>query len=114
MPYITPACIAEYEPVALSPRHNGWTELRQYRFLFALAETGSVSVACAEAGMSRTSAYGLRVHPKGEAFARAWDGAMEHAWTERLEAMVLEGVDRSDRSLAVLLRYLKPEKYGCD
>lgn len=114
MPYIAPACIAEYEPVALSPRHDGWTEVRQYRFLFALAETGNVALASREADMSPRSAYRLRTHPLGDRFARAWDGALDHNWAERLGALVTEEVDRSDRSLATLLRLLKPEKYGCD
>lgn len=112
MAYATPACIAEYRPVALSPRHDGWTEVRQYRFLFALAETGKVSVACREAGMSRQSAYWLRAHPRAEAFARAWDAAIDHRWADRLEAIARDGNARSDRSLATLLGLLRPEKYG--
>lgn len=116
MAYSTPACIAEYRPIALSPRHDGWTEVRQYRFLFALAETGNVSTACAEAGLSRRAAYRLRAHPKGAAFAAAWDAALDHQLAEWMETMERE-LDtrlRSDRSLGHLLRFHFPERFADD
>lgn len=106
-----PACIAGYSPVALSARHDGWTDLRQYRFLFALAETGRVSVACREAGMSRQSAYRPRADPRAVAFARAWDDALDHACIEQAGP---EPDPRalSDRSLCTLLRLLRPLRDG--
>jgi hypothetical protein len=97
--------------VTLSARHDGWTELRQYRFLFALAETGRISVAAREAGMSRQSAYTLREHPRAEAFAAAWDAALTHRDAVRA-AEHRNAPARSDRSIAESLRLLKPEKYG--
>lgn len=108
----TPACIAEYRPVTLAARHDGWTEVRQYRFLFALAETGKVSVACREAGMSRKAAYKLRADPRGTAFAQAWEGALDQHLAVRWAAPDLGGHTRSDRSLIHLLQLLKPEKYA--
>lgn len=111
MPDATPACIADYRPVALSPRRDGWTDLRQYRFLFALAETGRVSVACREAGMSRWSAYRLRDDPRARGFARAWDEALDHARDLRA-GPAPDLHDLSDRSLATLYRLLKPMRDG--
>jgi hypothetical protein len=107
----TPACIAGYDPVALSARHDGWTDLRQYRFLFALVETGRVSVACREAGMSRQSAYRLRADPRAVDFARAWDDAQGHASIARAGPEP-DPHAMSDRSLATLLRLLRPMRDG--
>lgn len=58
------------------PTHNGWTVERQAHFLGWLAETGSVSAACARVGMSRNSAYKLRRKRDAESFAAAWDAAL--------------------------------------
>lgn len=112
MPHTTPAFIAEYQPVALAARHDGWTDIRQYRFLFALAETGKVSVACREAGMSRKAAYLLRRHQRGAGFAHAWDAALTHFDAEWFRKMVETETVRSDRSLAILLQTTMPETYG--
>ena len=59
----------------MSPRHDGWTFVRQGDFIGFLAETGSVTRAAAEVGMSRASAYKLRGQPGAESFAAAWDVA---------------------------------------
>ena len=53
-----------------------WTDVAQAHFLGWLAETGSVSAACARVGMSRNSAYKLRKKPDAESFAAAWDAAL--------------------------------------
>lgn len=60
-------------------RHDGWTAERQREFLTVLAETGSVSQACRDAGVSSRSAYRLRQHPDAAAFAAAWDQALRLA-----------------------------------
>lgn len=62
--------------VPVRGRHNGWTAQRQGDFIGFLAETGSVSAAVKEVGMSRQSAYELRARPGGEGFAAAWDVAL--------------------------------------
>jgi hypothetical protein len=53
-----------------------WTDVRQAHFLGWLAETGSVSAACARVGISRNSAYKLRQKPDAESFAAEWDAAL--------------------------------------
>lgn len=68
--------VAGYTPVQLAPRRNGWTAARQRAFLCALAETGSVSVACKAAGITARSAYRLRADPRGAPFAAAWNRAI--------------------------------------
>lgn len=68
--------VPPFYPVPVRPRHNGWTPQRQADFLGYLAETGSVSAACARVGKSREAAYKLRRRPCAESFAAAWDAAL--------------------------------------
>ena len=85
--------VADYNPVPLEPRHNGWTAARQRTFLVALAETGSISLACTEAGISARSAYRLRARPEATAFADAWEQALKLA-TLRLVTIAFERATR--------------------
>lgn len=120
----TPA--EDFEPAQLRPRHDGWTAERQRTFLTVLAETGSISMACSRAGVSSRSAYRLRAHPNGAAFALAWDAALKLA-TARLTALAYEWATRgtvketwvegelksttrapSDKLLMFLLQHLLP------
>jgi len=59
-----------------------FTPRRQKRFLDALAEIGNISQAVALAGTNRSSVYAAR--KRDEAFAAAWDEALEIA-TDGLE-----------------------------
>ncbi len=68
--------VPPFYPVPLRAMCNGWTLERQAHFLGHLAETGSVSAACARVGMSRNTAYKLRLKRGGESFAAAWDAAL--------------------------------------
>jgi hypothetical protein len=68
--------VPAFYPVPLRQTRTGWTLERQANFLGWLAETGSVSAACARVGMSRNSAYKLRKKPDAESFAAAWDAAL--------------------------------------
>lgn len=70
-------------------RKDGWTAGRQREFLAALADTGCVSVAAEAAGIRPRSAYRLRRHPAGAAFAKAWDEALMVA-AGRLTAIAFE------------------------
>ena len=81
--------LATYSPVALAPRRDGWTAERQRTFLTALAETGSISLACTEAGISARSADRLRARPEATAFADAWEQALKLA-TIRLVTIAYE------------------------
>ncbi len=120
-------------PVRRQPRFDGWTEEKQRRFIEALADTGLVSQAAKEVGMTRESANRLRRSPHGAAFSRAWDAARHHAGAA-LEDIAferaIEGVEQNvfneygevictkrvynDRLLTFLLRHLKPERYARD
>lgn len=71
--------VARFRPAARRKRHDGWTAERQRAFIDALAETGCVSEAAKEVGMSRRSAYALRKTDAGYAFRFAWDTALDHA-----------------------------------
>lgn len=122
---------ANYEAVQLA-RHriNGWTAERQRTFLAALADTGCVSVAAEAADITPRSCYRLRRHPKGAAFAKAWDDALLVA-TGRLVAIAFEraivGTPReiwrggkliaemsipSDKIMMFMLQRLLPLIYG--
>jgi hypothetical protein len=57
-------------------RHDGWTPTRQRAFIDALADSGSVKVACAAVNMSTEGAYHLRRQPGAEAFDAAWAAAL--------------------------------------
>lgn len=53
-----------------------WTPANQRAFLEALAETGSVELACSDVSMSRRAAYNLRWKREGAAFRIGWDAAI--------------------------------------
>lgn len=118
-------------PVKRVPRRDGWTEEKQRRFIEVLADTGLVSRAARDVGMSREAAYKLRRAPHAAAFARAWDRAREQAGAlveDIAFERAFEGVETevyahdgaltgsktvyNDRLLTFLLRHLKPERYG--
>lgn len=69
-----------FAPVPVSPRHDGWTPERQWRFVEMLAETSSITQAARAAGMTVRSAHRLRRHPQAAAFRAAWDAALHQAW----------------------------------
>jgi len=80
-PIARPRCrlprVPAFYPVPLRDCHTAkWTDAAQAHFLGWLAETGSVSAACARVGISRSSAYRLRTRPDAESFAAAWDAAL--------------------------------------
>ncbi|WP_343517743.1 hypothetical protein [Sphingomonas sp.] len=86
----TPADPLEtYTPVTLRTRHDGWTAERQRGFLRALADTGCISEAAHATGITPRSAYRLRHHPDGKAFAAAWDQSLRIA-TARLMTTAYE------------------------
>lgn len=73
------ADLIDFEPDHFSNRSDGWTAHRQRAFITALAETGCISEACHQSGITARSAYRLRNHRKGAAFAQAWDLALRAA-----------------------------------
>lgn len=123
--------VADYTPVTLAHRHNGWTADRQRTFLRALAESGSVSVACNAAGITARSAYRLRADPRGAPFAAAWHRALYIA-ANALVALAFERATKgtyreiwkngelvseirqpSDTMLKFLLVRLMPSMFNC-
>ena len=58
-------------------RADGWTHDRRVTFLVSLAASGSVTFASSAAGLSRKSAYALRM--RDPAFATVWDRSLAAA-----------------------------------
>lgn len=129
-PVDDPAAGIPFDPVRTRARHDGWSAARQRIFIDALAATGSVTRACAEAGASPRSAYRLRMRPDAASFAYAWDHALtlgvRHLVDVAIERAV-RGVARgvwhegsrvgeeyvpSDRLLMFLLANLLPTRFG--
>lgn len=126
-PAAEPGPLADYTPVVLRARHNGWTADRQRAFLTALSETGSISDACKVAGVSPRSAYRLRARPDALSFADAWDeallvsvsrlaslaferatrGAIRELWKDGV--LIAESRQPSDKLLMFLLTHLRAE-----
>lgn len=125
-----PVKTESYAAVELRRRRDGWTAERQRLFLDTLATTGSVAHAAEAANITPRSAYRLRHHPQGAAFAKAWEAATMTA-ANRLTAIAFEraitGTPRqiwrdgrivaetsipSDRLLMFLLRHLNPALFG--
>lgn len=121
---------AEFHPVELRPRHDGWTAEKQIAFIEALAETACVEHACRQVGMTPQSAYRLRRRECAAAFRRAWDDALDYA-LHRLEhaalSRALDGVARpvfyrgeqvgewreyDERLTMFLLRHRRPQRFG--
>lgn len=93
-------------------RADGWTSDRQHCFVWALARIPSVTVAARAVGMSARSAYRLRDAAGAEAFAAAWDDAMEIGADRVRETAIertLEGVEvaivRRGRVIGTETRY---------
>lgn len=122
--------LASFDTVALRPRQDGWTAQRQRAFIAALAETGCVSEACAEVGLTPRSAYRLREHPAAVGFRDAWKYALSmatarlisHAFERAIHGSaeriyrdgVLVGERRkpSDKLLMWLVTHLDPVGFG--
>lgn len=87
-----------FDPVPhAAPRRNSITAARQRAFIAELAATGIVRQAAAAIGASLEALYKLRHKPGGEAFAAAWDEAVDRG-IQRLEdcalARAIEGEER--------------------
>ena len=122
--------LAPFEPVALKPRHDGWTAEKQIAFLETLAETACVEQACRRVGMTRQSAYRLRRDPRALGFRDGWDNALDHG-LHQLEgaamSRAIHGVPQpvfykgeqvgerreyDERLTMFLLRNRRPQRYG--
>jgi hypothetical protein len=79
----------DFDAVPRKYRHDGWTPERQRAFIEALADTGSVSRACAQVNMSTEGAYYLRRQRGAEGFRRAWEAALDFG-VQRLKDIAFE------------------------
>src|SRR3546814_15667514 len=66
-------------PVPVRARHDGWTPVVQPRFILLLARGAGTDEAARRVGKRRQTAYALRKKAGAEAFAAAWDEALEFA-----------------------------------
>ena len=99
--------LAPFTPAVLRHRHDGWTPERQIAFIEKLAESGSVTAACAHVRMSRQSADRLRRRWCARAFRDAWDAAVDCSYAEVEEA----AAERSKHGVARPIFY-KGEQIG--
>ncbi len=94
-----PAAAPEEEPVetfvpaSIRARHDGWTPVKQRRFVEVLADTGCVGVAADAVGMSRMSAYRLRRRAPNSMFAYAWDAALRLAHAQLLDIAMERAIE---------------------
>lgn len=121
----------DWVPVPRAPRLDGWTPERQRDFIGHLADTGSVRTAADRTGMGTSSAYQLRRAPEGQAFALAWDAAIQQAASTLVDAAFERAVNgseepvfnregqvvgrrfrQSDAMMMFLLRKHFPDRYG--
>jgi hypothetical protein len=63
-------------PTPPTIRADGWIPIRQRVFLESLAETGVVTQACDDCGMSTRAAYTLRLRDEGIGFRLGWEAAI--------------------------------------
>ncbi|MGB7408345.1 MAG: hypothetical protein WA908_07550 [Pontixanthobacter sp.] len=71
--------------------HNGWTPAKQAAFLRELSASHNVTAAARAVGMSRQSAYKLRMRLRGEPFDAAWKAA----FATRFDVLAETALDRA-------------------
>ncbi len=120
----------DWIPVRRQPHPGGWSAEKQRVFIAALADTGSVTQAARDVGMSTRSAYALRRAPEGAGFARAWTAAIHQGMNRLVDVCMeraLEGTEEAifdkdghvighrrryhDRMAMFLLRAHLPDQY---
>ena len=123
--------LLKFKPVPhRAARRNSITADRQRAFIEQLAATGIVTQAAKHIGASLEALYKLRKRPGAEAFAEAWDRAVD-CGVARLEdsalARAIEGEERmivsagkvlgterrfNDALVMFFLRNRRPDRYG--
>lgn len=121
---------ADFTPVPVRYRYDGWVPDKQLEFIERLADCGCVEEAARAVGMSRTAAYGLRRRPDAQAFRLAWDAALDNAITRLGDAALARAIGGvpvpifhggeqigerrhfDERLTMFLLRYRDPARYG--
>ena len=123
------ASAPDFTPAA-STRATGWTPARQTTFIEALSQSGCVHEACRAVGLSRQSAYALRMRTDAQGFRLAWDAAIDLAMRRLSDECLSRALNgeaqpiffqgeqigerrRYDNKLAMfLLRYRDPLRYA--
>ena len=120
----------DWVPVRRRARADGFSEAKQRLFIETVADTGSVETAAQTVGMTVQSCYRLRRAPGAEAFAAAWNAAIQQAAFKLADVAferAINGSDEpvfdrdgrrvgrrlkpSDRMVMFLLRAHLPERY---
>jgi hypothetical protein len=81
---------ADFDPVPLRHRVDGWTPERQRAYVEHLAETLCPDTAAALVGMSAESARQLRRRPGAEGFNAACDAALRKGLADRGRAALID------------------------
>lgn len=93
---------ANFRPVTVRARHDGWTVERQIAFIEKLADTGSISAACRYVGKSRESLRKLKRRTSAARhFRDACDADLDVGYALLEESMLerdIKGVARPKRS----------------
>lgn len=97
------------------PRRNSITPAKQRAFIATLAATGIVTQAARSIGVSLEALYNLRRLAGAEAFAAAWEAALDHGMA-RLEdcalALAIEGEEVPIVSGGQLLGWYRKHNFG--
>ncbi len=80
----------------VDPAEPRWTPARMADFIAELAATQSVSRAARYVGMSRQSAYSLRVREAGAAFDIAWAVSLEQGFEQLYRAALARAVSGTE------------------
>ena len=91
-------------------RPHEWNAGAAVTFIVTLAATGSVTLAARDAGMSRKSAYALRV--RDHAFAASWNAALKAGKGHKVEEVHRPRISRSqgDNRTAAALPVLSTDR----
>jgi hypothetical protein len=100
-----------FTPVPVRARRDGWTPVRQLRFILNLARGMGPAEAARRLGKSRQTAYALREKQGGESFAAAWDAAVAFAQRARAAPRPL-GFMRSGIETILVPRYYRGRLVG--
>lgn len=79
---------------------NGITAIKQQRFIEALAETGSVTMAARTIGASPNAMYQLRRGAGAESFASAWEEAVDAGARRVLDLLVEHAIHGTPETLS--------------
>lgn len=92
-----------------TPKKRMPRNLWKTKFLTKLRESACVRDSCEAVGIDRTTAYKAR--ERDQAFAAAWDAALEDACDSLESALRKRAINHSDLGAIFLLKAHRPEKF---